>query len=247
VGSRTWLALALAERGEFGDAIARATEAIRIAEAVGHLFSVTIAYRGLGHVYLSQGELPRALVALEHSLSVCKSVEGLLSWVLSGLGCAHTRSGRGAEAIALLEQAVEGARAVGSYPDRASAHIGLGKAYLLVGRAADASVCARQALALARQHHERGNEADALRLLGEIAAHADPADYKQADSHYHRALALAEELGMRPLAAHCHLGLGTLYRKIDRHDQAQAELSAAAGLYRAMEMTFWLQRAEQAF
>jgi hypothetical protein len=49
---------------------------------------------------------------------------------------------------------------------------------------------------------------------------------------------------MRPLVAHCHLGLGTLYQKIGRDVQAQAALATAAELYRAMEMTFWLARAE---
>ena len=83
-----------------------------------------------------------------------------------------------------------------------------------------------------------------LRLLGEIAAHAGPPDIEQAESYYRQALALADELGMRPLAAHCHLGLGTLYRKIGRDEQAQAELTTAAEMYRAMEMTFWLARAE---
>ena len=87
------------------------------------------------------------------------------------------------------------------------------------------------------QHKERGDEAWALRLLGEIAAHADPPDVEQAESHYRQALALADELGMRPLVAHCHLGLGTLYRKIGRDEQAQAELATAAEMYRAMEMT----------
>jgi hypothetical protein len=51
---------------------------------------------------------------------------------------------------------------------------------------------------------------------------------------------------MRPLLAHCHLGLGTLYAKIGRPERARAELSAAIELYRAMEMTFWLPQAEAA-
>ena len=49
---------------------------------------------------------------------------------------------------------------------------------------------------------------------------------------------------MRPLMAHCHLGLGKLYARIGRRDEARAELSAAVELYRAMEMTFWLPQAE---
>ncbi len=60
------------------------------------------------------------------------------------------------------------------------------------------------------------------------------------------ALALADELGMRPLAAHCHLGLGTLYATIGQREQARAELSTAIALYRGMEMTSWLTRAEAA-
>src|SRR5687768_2642021 len=105
---------------------------------------------------------------------------------------------------------------------------------------------ARDALALSRQRQERGSEAYAARLLGEIAARADPPNAEEAQSCYGLALALAEELGMRPLAAHCHLGLGTLYQRVGRDEEARAELATAAEMYRAMEMTFWLAKAEAA-
>ena len=87
-------------------------------------------------------------------------------------------------------------------------------------------------------------EAYALRLLGEIAAHSVPPEVEPAEAFYRQALALADELGMRPLLAHCHYGLGILYNRIGRPEQARTELSAAIELYRAMEMTFWLERAE---
>ena len=61
-----------------------------------------------------------------------------------------------------------------------------------------------------------------------------------------QALALAEEMGMRPLVAYCHFGLGTLYQRVGRNEQAQAELATAAEMYRAMEMTFWLETVEAA-
>ena len=96
------------------------------------------------------------------------------------------------------------------------------------------------------QHQERGHQAYALRLLGDIAARREPPESEQAEAHYRQALALAEELGMRPLQAHCHRGLGTLYAKTGRREQARAELSAAIELYRAMDMTFWLPQAEAA-
>jgi hypothetical protein len=71
-----------------------------------------------------------------------------------------------------------------------------------------------------------------------------PPEVAPAEAHYQQALALAEELGMRPLVAHCHHGLGTLYATIGQRDQAHAALSAALALYRTMDMTFWLPQAE---
>jgi tetratricopeptide (TPR) repeat protein len=120
----------------------------------------------------------------------------------------------------------------------------LGEAYLLAGRIEDANQQARHALERSRDLKQRGHEAYALRLLGEIAVQRRPPDAESATAAYRQAMTLADELGMRPLTAHCHLGLGTLYAKTGRPEQARAELSAAMGLYRTMDMTFWLSRAE---
>jgi tetratricopeptide (TPR) repeat protein len=120
----------------------------------------------------------------------------------------------------------------------------LAEACLLAADRTGAQSAGERALALARRHEERGNEAYALRLLGAIAADTDSPDQEQAESYYRQALAVAEELGMRPLVAHCHLGLGTLYQRIGRREQAQAELATAIEMYRAMEMAFWLEKAE---
>jgi hypothetical protein len=101
-------------------------------------------------------------------------------------------------------------------------------------------------ITLSRTHKARGNEAWSLRLLGEIARYGHPPDVAQAETYYRQALTLADELGMRPLQAHCHRGLGTLYAKADRRGQACTELATAIALYRAMEMTFWLPETEAA-
>ena len=61
---------------------------------------------------------------------------------------------------------------------------------------------------------------------------------------YLEAQKLAEDLEMRPLQAHCHLALGKLYRRTGRAHEAHIELSKAAEMLRAMEMTFWLPDAE---
>ena len=120
----------------------------------------------------------------------------------------------------------------------------LGEACLLVGRVEEAHRLAERLLTLSRDRKERGNQAWALWLLGEIAAQRRPPDAEQAEVHYRQALALAEELGMRPLQAHCHADLGTLYTTTGRWEQAHTELAAAIALYRAMAMTFWLLQTE---
>jgi hypothetical protein len=64
-------------------------------------------------------------------------------------------------------------------------------------------------------------------------------EVESATGHYRQALALAEELGMRPLQAHCHLGLGVLYAQGGQGDRAYVALSTAMAMYQAMDMTFW--------
>jgi hypothetical protein len=117
---------------------------------------------------------------------------------------------------------------------------------MLASRLEEAHALAEGALAHACTYQERGNEAYALRLLGDIVARREPPEVTQAETHYYQALTLAEELGMRPLQAHCHCGLGTLYAKTGRQEQARTELSTAIEMYRAMDMTFWLPQTEAA-
>jgi len=117
---------------------------------------------------------------------------------------------------------------------------------MLAGRLEAAHALAERALALTRRHQERGHQTYALRLLGDIAARREPPVIESAESHYQHALALAGKLGMRPLQAHCHRGLGTLYSQTGRAALARATLSTAIEMYRAMDMTFWLHQAEAA-
>jgi tetratricopeptide (TPR) repeat protein len=159
---------------------------------------------------------------------------------------AYALSGRITEALALLEQAVQQTTATRRQDGRSLWVAHQSEAMLLAGRPEVALPLAQQALELARGHQERGHEAWILRLLGDIAVRREPLEVEEAAAHYHQALALAEELGMRPLQAHCHCGLGTLYAKSGRPEQARPELSTTIALYRAMEMTFWLPQAEAA-
>jgi tetratricopeptide (TPR) repeat protein len=158
----------------------------------------------------------------------------------------YTLAGRVADAVPLLTQALERSIATEMVGYQALCYLPLAEAHLLAGRLEEARALGEGALALAHRHQERGHQAYALRLLGEIAARREPPERDHAEAYYRQALALASELGMRPLMAHCHLSLGKVYVKTGRHDEARAELTAAIELYRAMEMTFWLPEAEQA-
>jgi tetratricopeptide (TPR) repeat protein len=162
------------------------------------------------------------------------------------LGAAYILGGRVADAVPLFTQALEQATAMEWAGYETHCRLLLGEAHLLADRLEEAHALAEGALALAREHQERGNQAYALRLLGDIAAQRELPEAKQAEAHYRQALALAQDLGMRPLMAHCHLSLGTLYVKTGQRQQARTELSTAIELYRDMGMTFWLPQAEAA-
>ena len=142
----------------------------------------------------------------------------------------YTLAGRFAEAITLLMQAIEQTTASAMAGFQALYCLPLGEARLLAGRFEKA---------LARAHQERGNEAYALRLLGEIAANREPPEGPLAEGYYRQALTLAKSLGMRPVMGHCHLGRAKLSLKLGHRERARAELSAATDLYLAMDMRFW--------
>ena len=118
----------------------------------------------------------------------------------------------------------------------------LGEARLRAGHVEDASEQAMHALALARDRNERGYQAWAHRLLGEIASHQD--ELAESAASYREALKLADKLGMRPLTAHCHLGLGRLERRTDGSAAAEERVLKATKMYRDMDMNFWVAQAE---
>ena len=98
----------------------------------------------------------------------------------------------------------------------------------------------------ADQPRVAGFSAHTLHLLGDIATHRDQFEAESGDAHYRQALALAEPRGMRPLIAHCHLGLGKLYGRTGDGAKAQEHLTTAANMYREMAMGFWLAQPEAA-
>jgi class 3 adenylate cyclase/DNA-binding winged helix-turn-helix (wHTH) protein/tetratricopeptide (TPR) repeat protein len=248
VFARSHLVVSLAECGAFAEGQAPAEEGVQFAEAADHPYSRVMALWAVGLRALRQGDLAQALPVLERAFDLVQMahLRLLVPMIAAPLGAVYTLAGRVTEALALLEQAVAQAVAMHYMWDHALRVVWLSEAYLLAGRLDKACAQARQALEFSRAHQERGHAAYALRLLGEIAAWRDPAKHTQAVVYYQQALTLADELGMRPLQAHCYHSLGTLYTTIGQPEQARVALSTAIALYRAMEMAYWLSQAEAA-
>jgi class 3 adenylate cyclase/tetratricopeptide (TPR) repeat protein len=246
--SRSWLSRCYAELGAFTEGLATAEDGLRLAETVNHPLRLIEACRDVSIVYLRWGDVPRAIPMLERAMGLCQDwhVPLFSPWLATLLGLAYTLAGRVAAGLALVEQGVEQEVARGRPQSVPSVVSRLSEAYLLAGRLEKAHQRAAQALDLARRYQFRGEQAWALRLLGEIAAHRTPPEVETAETHYRQALALAEALGMRPLQAHCHRSLGTLYAKMDQREPARAELSTAIELYRTMDMTLWRLETEAA-
>jgi tetratricopeptide (TPR) repeat protein len=120
----------------------------------------------------------------------------------------------------------------------------LAQGYLLIGKLEEALSLASRALDLSRRHGERSHEALALYVLGYIALSTNPLEIAKAEDHYRQAMALADGLKMRPLIAHCHVGLGKLYRRTGDQEQAKMHLTNGVAMMREMEMGLWLERAE---
>ena len=230
------MVLCLSELGAFAEGVAYGDEALQIAEAVDRPYEYLNVYYRVGYLHVRQGTLHQAIPLLERAVALGQEADIPLFYRLAAayLALAYALAGRATDALPLLGQ-IEGispssvGRPISSpgtwrrptgWPSRRSRH--------------------------ARHRKMRGEEAWALWLLGEIAMRRDPPDVAQAEAHYQQALALAEELGMRPLQAHCHHGLGRLYHQTGRAEPARVALATAIGLYRAMDMTFWLPQAEAA-
>jgi tetratricopeptide (TPR) repeat protein len=248
VTSRAMLAWCHAELGMFAEGRTLGDEGLRIAEAVAHPASRMYASFGIGLLTLRQGNLAQALPLLEQAVGLCQDTDlpFFFPRAAGSLGAAYILSGRIAEAVPLLTQAMEQTMATDLGGFQAFCSLPLSEAHLRAGRPEEAHALAERALALAHEHQERGHQAYALRLLGDIAARREPPESESAEAHYRQALALAEELGMRPLVAHCHRGLGVLYATTGQWEQACTPLSTAMTLYHDMDMTFWLPQTEAA-
>jgi class 3 adenylate cyclase/tetratricopeptide (TPR) repeat protein len=246
---RSHLVQCLAATGAFNEGVLYGEEGIRIAEEVEHPASLIYMNCSLGVLFLVKGEMAKAISALERSLKFCHSasIPVYVPFVASRLGAAYAASGHVSEGLPYLEQGAGNFAAVGRVGFLSLSMVWLGEGYLLSGRVEESGALAERALDLSAKHGERGHEAWALKLLGDISLQRKPAKTEEAEDYYRRAYALSHELEMRPLQAHCHVGLSHIHVANTKLEQARGELEAAIDLYRSLEMTFWLPGAEAAF
>jgi tetratricopeptide (TPR) repeat protein len=250
--TRYLLAVVVSELGEFAEARAAGEEALRIAVTASHPYSEAWARWGLGYAHLRHGDFASASRVLEPGIALCRAtgIRFALPFVAASLGSAYLWSGRAAEAVPLLEEAVEAITTMRMLGLRAWSSALLAEAFVILGRIVEAQEHAEQAVALAAAHPQRGWEAWALKVQGDVYAHAvahiDQPRAEQAADVYQRALVHATALSMRPLVAHCHLGLGKLFSPMGSRQYAAEHFSNAAAMYRAMGMQAWLHEAESA-
>jgi DNA-binding SARP family transcriptional activator len=234
--SSFWLALALSELGEFTAATAVAAEALATMQETHSWFGLAHMF-AVGRVHIRQGMLDAAEEVLERGGEICQTRDfPMLAAVTRGhLGYAYVLGGRVREGLRLLAEGLSEAEALGILFTQALWLGWLAEAESLSG-APGATLSAQRALGVARERGERGNEAYALRVLGELEARADRPDVHGAAQLYRQSMAIARELGMGPLLARCHAGLGRLHERAGKREEGEIHLRTATTMFREMGM-----------
>jgi tetratricopeptide (TPR) repeat protein len=236
------LAWTLAELGEFVEARRHGEEALSLAQAADHPYSLAHAHLAMGGTLLRQGLFAEAMGVLERGIELCRNVPFLYPPIAADLAVAYAFSGRTSTAMRLATEAVTRAEGGGRLGRLSLIVTHFGEVCHLAGQIETAATRAHWALELALERGELGNQVYALHLLGLLASEQEPPDVGNAERCFGEALNLAERLSMRPLVARCHLGLGRLYRRFGEAAEAEHHLATSSGLFESMRMVFWLGR-----
>jgi tetratricopeptide (TPR) repeat protein len=241
-----WLVRALAQLGRFGEAMPYGDEAVKTALDRNHGYSIAYAYYGIGVLLLIKGEFDQAIAVLERGLETCETADIPVQrpLITSCLGAAYAFVGRLDKGLPLLEAAVEYTASIRRLAGQSLRMGWLGEGYNLAGRTEEAERLARQGFELSLESKDKGSQAWLLRNLGNLAAQRNPLNIQEAETNYGQGLRLAQELRMRPLEAHCHLGFGQVYGKLNDVAKSRTELVAAIDLYQQMAMSYWLSKAQ---
>jgi tetratricopeptide (TPR) repeat protein len=245
VGCRGWLAICLADTGDFPEALAWGAEGVRIAEAEGGLHAQVFASYCLSRVYLARGDADQAIPLLEKAIALCEGrVLMYRSRAIASLARAQTMVGNLAVALRLLREAADEVQTTTLVFGSAMVLVWTSAVHREADQLEEADRYASAALELSRSQGGRGDEAWALHALAEIAARRDPPESALAFERSARALALAQELGMAPLQARCHLSLGVLHHQAGAMAAARDALTPAVDMLSRMQMRRWLGTAQ---
>ena len=246
VASCGWLAMSLAERGEFEAAYAALERARLSAESMGHAYSKTIAWTIAGFISIRRGHLAASILPLERAFEACRR-KNLTVWQpipSSLLGTAFVRLGHVAVGLRLLEDAVRLSRELGIRTHLPAWMVNLAEGYLADGQHARARAAGEEALDLAQAAKERGHQAAAHAVLGDVAARSNPRREAEAFEHYDACMRLSEEIRLRPLLAETLLGMSRLNAALGEEKKAKKCRAAADDLLRELDMRSWQDRRE---
>jgi tetratricopeptide (TPR) repeat protein len=240
--ARSVLAVTLATTGNFGEAAAHASEAARRAAVSRQPDSIVWANWSVGLVAMLRGASGEAVRIFEDLHGLCRAhdLDAYTSRAMAALGCARARAGLLKEGLALLERAVGMDASAEPKTTRSFALNALAEALLLSGEDERALAACNDALQFARDHEERGAEAHACFVMGLLHA-ARGGELEAAAGYLHDAGSIASECGLRPLLAHCRLGLSGLHRQRHEPDRARACLDEGRALLDALGMKPWFQ------
>ena len=233
--------------GEFRDAVIYADRGMQFAEELDVPRAKAFAYVYRALVSRRKGEAAEALPLLERALELSEK-EGMRFWISAAsinLGRALADLDRAGEGLPHCERGMQLQEQMGTKTSHSLYRAQYAMVLLQARRIAQARREIERALQIARSAGERGGEAIVLEIAGRLASAAQPLDWKTAASLYGQSMALANELEMRPTVAHCHLGLGRLYRRTGDESKAKEHLASAAVMYREMDMRSYLVRAER--
>jgi tetratricopeptide (TPR) repeat protein len=247
VYDRSWLIQSLAQIGRFADAITYEPEVLGIAAPTRHPFTIGQAHRAVVTLYTLMGDWARARSLSEQWITGVRAGNVVIqlpwavsssAWILAQVGETSDALDRLREGEQLLERQAERKLVATAGWDYHS----LGRACLSLGRLHDAQRLGEHAVNCSQ--HQLGYAAHGLHLLGDVATHPDRFDAESGESQYRKSLALAERSRMRPLVAHCQLGIGKIYRRTGRPKEARDLFTSASAMYDNMNMSFWATQAE---
>ena len=239
-------ALAFAKVGAFADAIDAGERCRQVAERSDTPFFRALASWALGSAHLTKGVILQARTLLQSAWTDCDRADlrAIRPWIATELGLAHLLASDGQAAMPVLRQAVEEGESRHLMAAQSLRLVNLAEAYLQGDLRVEAAAFAARGLEHALRHRESGAQAAAQRLLGEVGARGGPDAQTGAIAHFEGAISLGESLGMRPLVAQCHLGLGALHRRMGDRPRARACLTGASTAFGDMAMPHWMEAAE---